>query len=223
MMQQMMRNLEVARQSAKKPDNEAALDAYPDDPRDAMGSPIPGHTVLREGKYAKLKIHLSVEDMYTSDKEYIQWVRSRINAKSGVEMQKLRIYVYHRDQRKKKRMEEENHFQDQRQTPMPPQAVQYRMSTAMPAQGTGRQPGGRQARDLPKPMKTRALPLEEGEMEVDGWGIVVESGKTEETWKAMTLKVLQNQEVKTKDLAVHLQTVPREKVAGFMMNMIYMG
>lgn len=213
MLQQLWANLQNAQKKSVRPDNEEALDEYPDDPRDALGTPIPCMTVLKDGKYHKLKVRVNLEETYLQDKGYLQWVRSRIGPTSSMEMQKLRLYIGHRDGRKKKRMEEELQIAENHQQPR-------QMMHA--GRGGMNQP---QARNLPKPMKTRRSPEYEENMEVDGWGVVQKTVKSEEiceTWKAVTEKLMHRQVVKTKDMETHLQLMDQKCLATMMMNMIYM-
>ena len=66
------------------------LDKFPDLKSDGISSPIPGTTILKEGKYAKKKVVMDIATQYETDKPYISWVRDHITPTSSLEMQKFR-------------------------------------------------------------------------------------------------------------------------------------
>ena len=80
------------------------LDAVPDHPSDALRCQMHGDTIIKEGKYATRGEAKSVAKQCESDKGYMEWIRNHINSKSGMEMQRLRIYIYQRDAQKKEQL-----------------------------------------------------------------------------------------------------------------------
>lgn len=60
-----------------------ALDKMDDMSEDGNKNPIPGETVLKEGKYKSGKSALEVKDIYVTDKSYCEWVRGHISKTSG--------------------------------------------------------------------------------------------------------------------------------------------
>ena len=80
------------------------LRASPDHPDDDIRGQVHGETIIKDGKYAKRGEVMTVAKQYESDKGYVRWVRSHINSKSSMEMQKLRIYIFQRDAVKKERL-----------------------------------------------------------------------------------------------------------------------
>ena len=59
---------------------------------------------MKDGKYGKKGMTKTLEEVYMTDKSYINWVREHINAQSSLALQQLKIYVHHRDAKKKERI-----------------------------------------------------------------------------------------------------------------------
>jgi hypothetical protein len=80
------------------------LDAYED--KDADGpDEIEGTTMMKEGRYGrKLADRLTINEIYQTKKEYVQWVRARITDRSTESLRILALYVELRDQKKKERL-----------------------------------------------------------------------------------------------------------------------
>ena len=224
MVNQMMTSVQQAQKQTLRPMDEKALDDFPDSPEDGMMSPVPGNTVLKEGKYAKNKLFWTVERTYLQDKSYVRWVRAHINQDSCLEMQRLRIYTYHRDNKKKIRMEE-GKYRMGAQMPFSPAM----MSTGPPCTPATRQPMRmKEPRNVPKSMKARGVPTGSEEMDVDQWSLIsdMESAQKHEramqAWGQMVGQMSSNQNIRQKEMALHLTKMNPEMLSKFVMNMIYM-
>ena len=226
MVNQIMSNLQQAQSQTLRPMDERALDEFPDSPEDGMMSPVPCNTVLKDGKYAKNKLFWTVERTYLQDKNYVRWVRAHTNQDSSLEMQRLRIYIYHRDTKKKIRMEESKYKMGV-QMPMTPSPAMM-AHTGPPCTQVNRLPGLKEARNLPKSMKARGVPVGSEEMEVDHWSMIsdAESIRKQEravqAWNQMVGQMHSNQNIREKEMALHLSNMPPAMLSKFMMNMIYM-
>ncbi|CAE7855408.1 unnamed protein product [Symbiodinium necroappetens] len=82
----------------------AALDKKPDGSHDDAEAPVPGSTVMSEGKYKTKK--LTFDHIYINDKDYINWVRVHIGSKSSRVMRQLKVYVAFRDEGKAVRIQQ---------------------------------------------------------------------------------------------------------------------
>ena len=85
-------------------DSTKALDKMEDLSEDGEENPVDGTTIMKEGKYKNGKMSMALKDIYTTDKNYVEWVRSHIDKTSSKEMQRLKVYTLCRDQTKKHRL-----------------------------------------------------------------------------------------------------------------------
>ena len=81
-----------------------ALDKKPDGSHDDAEAPVPGSTVMTEGKYKAKK--LTFDHIYINDKDYINWVRVHIGSKSSRMMRQFKVYVAFRDEGKALRIQQ---------------------------------------------------------------------------------------------------------------------
>lgn len=124
-MQQLLAN--VQQPITKEP----SLDDLPDLDVDNKGNPVNPADIMKDGKYGKKWSEINkpcYDVIYRTDKGYVGWVRSHINVKSSKEMQKLKLYIMHRDQMKKTRVEAEKQQQEmeKKQMVMTPKAKKTR-------------------------------------------------------------------------------------------------
>lgn len=226
MVNQMMTNLQQAQKQTLRPMDERALDDFPDSPEDGMMSPVPPNTVLKEGKYAKNKLFWTVERTYLQDKSYVRWVRAHINQDSCLEMQRLRVYVHYRDNRKKIRMDEHK-YRMEIQMPFSP-TPGIMMNMGPPCTPATKLPGMKEARNVPKSLKTRGAPRGSEEMEVDHWSMISEAEsaqkheKAMQAWCQMVGQMNRNQIIREKEMSMHLNQMNPAMLSKFVMNMTYM-
>jgi len=218
--QQMLQNV-MCRGVVFPADNPSmgSIDEKKDHHQDLLENPIDGNYVTKDGKYGKVKagVHaMSLEQIYNMDKHYVQWVRSHISEKSSVDMQRLLLYIHHRDIQKSKRLQLMQ-SEDQQQRPLRPNQSK---SMAQP-------------RNVPKFMKARNRPFDQEEMEVDHWSMVsmssaagsaaVKETSTEavEAWAHFVRSMRVQQNVQKEEMRRHIQHMDANHLAKFIMGMIY--
>ena len=76
----------------------------PDLEADNQGLPVTGDLIPKEGKYRKGPERVSLSEIYINDKGYVEWIRNHIDTRSSLEMQKLKLYILTRDEKKKERL-----------------------------------------------------------------------------------------------------------------------
>ena len=78
-------------------------DYMEDSPRRAE---VPGDTVMTEGKFkvTDRQKGFTMQEIYMSEKNYVQWVRTHITGTSGLMMRRLKLYIELRDQVKSARL-----------------------------------------------------------------------------------------------------------------------
>ena len=209
--QQMMNNLVNAdRMTPDKLVTKKDLDQFPDERLDGVGCPVPGECLMKEGKYGKKGMTKTLEEVYMTDKSYINWVREHINAQSSLALQQLKIYVHHRDAKKKERI--------LRQEPLSSQST---LRPKMKAQIM------HAARNMPKVVKARKQPeTEENEMEwctenAEWEQIQDHQGQMIEAWKHL---VSQKMVMKQEQIMITTQrivdgNVGTERLAKFLVQM----
>lgn len=80
------------------------LDQMPDKESDGETLPVDGNMIPKEGKYKKGPMKMTMEQAYVQDKDYMEWIRGHIKTTSGREMQRFKLYVLTRDEKKKHRL-----------------------------------------------------------------------------------------------------------------------
>lgn len=100
-------------QNVKRSMKTEDMDDMPDLEEDNYGCSIDPSDTMKKGKYEKKSEDLNA--IYVLDKKYLKWVRAHISVDSHVEMQKLKLYIMFRDQRKKQRIQKEREQMARRQ------------------------------------------------------------------------------------------------------------
>ena len=185
------------------------MDAMPDQPGDDHQSPVPPEEIIMGGKYKNM---MSMEEMYTQDKEYVKWVRARIKAQgSTVEMMRVRLYIEFRDNGKSNRLR----HMDAQMTQGPIAPSRGRSSKDQPPKTAAL------ASSKPKPraFKTktkRALGPEESEMDIEEWDTsAVEALNANHHWEALTMAALENDKehrFRMRQLAGYVEKTDRMKL-----------
>lgn len=204
------------------------LDQIADMKCDGQGLPIPGDFLLKEGKYYKMKDPKELCWLYENDKGYIGWVRSHITPTSSPGMQKFRIYVHARDQKKKERVKMMKLCAQPKQMPIPKSMMGY---------------GRPEPRQLSKGMKLHSREEAEMMMKMDWqyddatseWEVMSMASQTScmqfkdykemmvLRWAHLVNQMKMRQEKKTYQMEAHLMTqrVTSHALANFLVNMTH--
>jgi hypothetical protein len=117
---ELMDDLELDRQQTQESYAKSQLDTVIDLYEDGDGCPIPGTEMCRVGKY---KNKMTMWEVYSQDKSYLQWIRTHVDhKKSGTEMKRLRLYIEYMDTNKKERIKRERPRGSTQQLPIRPRA-----------------------------------------------------------------------------------------------------
>lgn len=83
------------------------LDMMTDVTADGEGLPVDGALVIKDGKHSVKTDSMPLDQMYVEDKGCVRWIRGHINTRSTVSVQKAKLYILTRDNKKKERLLQE--------------------------------------------------------------------------------------------------------------------